>query len=138
MADQRNISIEIPKSLLDQIQQRSRLNGRSRNAEFRYLLQIAFDSAQDEDVVIKLPDDKSTWKRCTARIDYAAEMILIGRCRMYKRSVGPELVRLVAYAIEERTKRDLAIIAEMMQRQGQAATFPRQPEPLGSQPAEPG
>lgn len=137
MADQRNISIEIPRFLLEQIEKRATLNSRSRNQEFRYLLQMAFDLADGQDITIHLPQDKAEWKRCTARIDYEAEMTLVGRCRMYKRSMGPELVRLVAYAIEQRTKRDLKFIEEMMQRQGQGSASPQPPEPLGSPLEEP-
>ena len=136
MADQRNISIQIPRYLLDQIQRRSEVYGRSRNAEFRYLLNMALELSPDEDIEIKLRE-KEDPVDTVARVDYATERALLDRCQLYQRPMRWELVRLVAYAIQVRTDRDLKLVEEMMSLQGRAADGTLLPVPHAPQPSEP-
>lgn len=126
MADQRNISIEISKRLLDQIQKRARLNGRSRNAEFRYLLRMGLDLVGEDDFQMTVPTDDEI--KSTARISHEVEMTMVRRCREYERKLGPELVRIVAYAIQVRTDREIQTISDMMSRQGRAGRDTPPPE----------
>lgn len=132
MASKRNISIEVPKLLLDQIQKRAVLNSRTRNGEVRYLLRLGLDEANEEEIQIKLPVDNK--QKATARIDLQTEAELLRRCRAHERSLGAEIVRMLAYAIQVRTDREIAAIAEMMSRRGRAeAGTP----PLGSPAPQP-
>jgi plasmid stability protein len=126
MADQRNISIEISKRLLDQIQKRAKLNGRSRNAEFRYLLRMGLDLVDGEDFQMRVPTDDQV--KSTVRIGHEMEMTVSRRCKEYERKMGPELVRVVAHAIQVRTDREIQTISDMMSRQGQAGRDTPPPE----------
>lgn len=132
MASKRNISIEVPKLLLDQIQKRAILNSRTRNGEVRYLLRMGLDEAGEDEIQIKLPVDNK--QKATARIDLQMEAELLSRCRAHERSLGSEIVRMLAYAIQVRTDREIAAIAEMMSHRGQAAAGT---PPLGSPAPQP-
>lgn len=122
MSNRRNISFLIPRYLLDQISNRAIVNGRSRNAEIRYLLLLGLQYAGNNDTSVKLPSDD--WGRCIGRIDAEIEDAVAERSRLYQRSLGREIVRLLAYAIKVSTDRDLEVIAEMMLRQGQSSHVP--------------
>jgi hypothetical protein len=111
-----NISFLIPKSLLELVERRAQINGRTRNAEFRYLLDIGLTLAGPGDVVIQL--DNNDWIRSIARISDECRYVLEDRKDLFKRGLGMELIRLVAFAIEESARKDLEIIKEMMARQG--------------------
>ena len=118
MAKQRTVCIEIPKSLLEQISQRSYLNGRSRNAEFRYLIDAALAEAGDLDIVVKMPKDQKV--KSGARFDYDIYQLLKERSATLHRGLGPEIVRLAAYAIQRGTDRDLEVIRQMLNRGSEA------------------
>lgn len=114
-----NISFIVPKSLLELIERRAQINGRTRNAEFRYLLDIGLGLAGSGDVTVQL-DDKD-WIRSIARISDECRYLLEDRKLLFKRGIGMEMIRLVAFAIEESARRDLEVIRDMMARQGSRA-----------------
>lgn len=116
---QSNISFVIPKSLLDLIQRRAQINGRKRNAEVRYLLGVGLDLASGKDVQIQL--DPEEWVRSIGRIHAETREVLEERAHAFQRGVGMEIVRLIAFAIEESARRDLEVISEMLSRQGSVA-----------------
>lgn len=93
----------------------------------RYLAQMGLELAGDQDIMIQLPA-RDTWVKSIARIDYELEAELNSRKRRFQRGVALELVRLVAYAIQISTNRDLALIEEMMQRRDREALSPQSPE----------
>lgn len=136
MSDQRNISIEIPKHLLEQIISRAAVHGRKRNGEYRYLVQMGLDHAGDADIVIDLPRDEMT--KTTARMSYELEAALLARARKFERGLGWELVRMMAYAIQVRTNADLKVIAGMIERRDREAAALQPPEPPAPQPSTPG
>ncbi len=132
MADKRNISILIPKLLLDQIQKRSKLNDRSRNQEFRYLLARGLALAGVVDVTINLPEEDMV--KSVTRIDHETYAILHDRTAKFKRSLSGELIHLVAYAIQDSTNENVRIIEEMIRRQGLPARGAPPLEPPEPQP----
>lgn len=119
MANSRNISFTIPKLLIDQIEFRSKIHGRSRNAEFRYLLSLALSASPEADVNIQISDMDPVNR--VARIDFKTERKILHRCDVFERPLGPEIVRLVAYGIQIKVDHELALIAAVMKRQGQVA-----------------
>lgn len=136
MSNQRNISIEIPKHLLDQIKMRSMVHDRRRNGEFRYLVQMGLDLAGEDDVSIDVP--RADMKKTTARMTFELEARLLARAHRFERALGWELVRMAAYAIQVCTDRDLKFIEEMLERRDRGAVgtpHPEQPELQPSTPA---
>lgn len=119
LMQQNNISFTVPKDLLEVIEKRARINGRKRNQELRYLLAIGLDLAAGGDIKVQLSG--SEWVRSIGRIHPETRELLDERAQTFQRSVGLEIVRLVAYAIEESARRDLQVITEMLSRQGSAA-----------------
>lgn len=115
----RNISFDCPKFLIEQIGQRAAVNDRSRNAEFRYLIDSALTLVGESDIEITLPSTKEMeWKQIVARLEFDQFEVLQWRADRFKRSIGREIVRLSTYTIQETTRRDLALIEAMMSRQG--------------------
>lgn len=125
---QRNISVEIPKCLLEQIASRAAIHGRSRNGEYRYLVRLGLEYAGDEDTIVALPSDGEVVKT-TARMSEELEAALLNRVQRFERGLGPELVRMMAYAIHVRTEADLKMIADVIARQGREAAEPPPPAP---------
>lgn len=118
MSFPKQFSLYIPKHILYQIQQRGAMNGRKRNAEFRYILSVGLEYAGETDVAVALPADPDEWTRAVGRFDSEVLALMEERAAKFGRSAGREIVRLAAYALEETARRDLAIIAEMMSRRG--------------------
>lgn len=121
MSGQRNISIEIPLFLLEQIKQRTLISQRSQNAEFRYLLHFILEqvSATEDFDFRNLEGER---KQTTVRLDYETAELLRDRCWKFHRSMGREIVRLVAYAIDTIAKRDLETQADMVRRAARTAS----------------
>lgn len=127
----RRVVFEAPRFLVDQIQNRARLNGRKRNAELRYLLNVGLNAAGEADIAINLPGRKETeWVQVSGVIDPNVHCILKDRANLFQRSVGMEIIRTAGFAIEESARRDLALIAEMMSRQGRSQ--PSAPQTAGT------
>lgn len=119
MATQRSISLDIPKCLLDQIEQRARINQRSRNAEIRWLVDLALRYCRCDEVVVELPTRRDgKWVQTISRLHLEAFAEVNSRACGFHRGVGMEIVRLVTYAIEETARRDLAVITDMVKRSG--------------------
>lgn len=114
----RNITVEIPKVLLDQISLRSLIHGRTRNAEFRTLLNFGLGDVGESDVKITLP---TGFVRTTLRFEPEILDIIQDRAARFERAVGKEIIRLVAWAIQVQTDRDLALINEMLERRDREA-----------------
>lgn len=122
MAKGRNFTFKIPQYLLEQIAKRALVNDRSRNAEIRYLLSAGLGYAGEADVTVALPSTEETdWPQIPGRFDREGFEAVSERAQQFHRSVGREMVRLLAYAIEESARRDLAVISGMMSRQGSRA-----------------
>lgn len=117
MSGQRNISLEIPEFLLEQIVKRTLISQRKRNAEISYLLNFILDEIGADDFTIQL---HGGLRKTTVRLDYAPLQNILDRCWKYQRPLGPEIVRLLAYALETIAKRDLATQQEMVRRQAKA------------------
>lgn len=116
MAKGRSLSLDVPKYLLDQIQQRACVNARKRNAELRYLVDLGLRYAGVDDVILEIPKDVE-WVKTTIRLNPETFQLIVERSREFHRGMGIEVVRMVGYAIEETARRDLELIAEMMSRQ---------------------
>lgn len=122
----KGFSYFIPKYLLEQIEARRQVSGRSRNGEVRYLLEVGLQYVGDADFVLKLPEWGDAWVRTIGRFDLEPFSTIEDRAETYHRSTGKELVRLVAFAIEETARRDLQIIEAMMSRQDPSRLSPSQ------------
>lgn len=109
----KNISFVIPNYLLDQIEQRAHLAGRkSRNNEMRYLLALALEWLNGVDPKVVIQSGECT--RIVVWMDFELQQILQDRVLVSQRSIGKEIVRLLAYAIQESTDRDLEMIKQLM------------------------
>lgn len=122
MAKGRRLSLEIPKYLLDQIEQRSRVNSRTRNAEFRYLVDIGLRYAGEADFKLDIPGRTSVeWVQIPCYLDREVLQVIRERAAEFHRGVGYEVIRLAVHAIEEGTRRDLEVIEAMMRRRDQGS-----------------
>lgn len=130
-SDQRNFTVMVPKLLLERIGARARAHGRTRNAEFRVLLNLGLELANGDEIAMVLDDESEI--QTTVRIDKEVHQLLHERSRHLMRGIGSEMVRLVTYAIQVTTDRDLRMLQEMLQ-QGLAG---REPQPLGSLASRP-
>lgn len=120
-AVKRSLTVEIPKYLLDQVNQRAQVNGRRRNQEFRYLVDLGIRYSSGSDPRVDIPGKQETpWVITTVAFDQELNEQLIHRSQSYQRSVGREFVRMSAFAIEEMARRDLSIISEMMSLQARS------------------
>jgi hypothetical protein len=138
MSKQRNISFMVPKYLLEQIENRARLNGRKRNAEVRYLVAMALDLVGDEDFRLDLPPAAEVpWVHIPAGFKHETFSQIEERAERFERSVGREIVRLAGYALQETANRDIKLLADLMQHQDPAgparsetgpSAFPPSPE----------
>lgn len=118
MSGQRNISVEIPEFLLEQIEGRTLISQRKRNAEIRYLINFILDEIGSDDFNIQLQGKE---RKTTVRLDYSSLQFVLDRCWKYQRPLGREIVRLLAFALETIAKRDLAVQEDMVRRQATAA-----------------
>lgn len=118
MPNKRNLSVLIPISILGQLNNRALIHGRSRNAEVRYLIDYALEAIGEADTEIGVPAGEC--KKITVRIGNEAYAVLIDRSQEFKRSVGPELLRVIIAGIQTSTDRNLAIIEDMMRHRGRA------------------
>ncbi|MGH6957627.1 MAG: hypothetical protein ACREEW_13260 [Caulobacteraceae bacterium] len=118
MSKKRNVSFVMPEYLLDQIEVRAHVAGRSRNAEMRALVNAGLVVASGDFHLEFLPSPR---RRAILWIEDEILLNISDRARAYGRSLGRELVRLMGLGIQKGVDRDLAIIAEMMSRQGLSA-----------------
>lgn len=116
---------------MSQVAFRAKANGRSRNAEFAYLLRLALADKPHSDVSIEVSTEKRIIR--VARIDYATEQVIRARCEVFQRLFGTEIVRLVAYGLKLKQEHELAIIQRMLSTQGKLTPDPQPP----AQPAPP-
>lgn len=91
------------------------ISQRSQNAEIRYLLDFIIEqiSATEDFDFRNLEGER---KQTTVRLDYNTTELLRDRCWRFHRSLGREIVRLVAYAIDTVAKRDLEVQRDMVRR----------------------
>lgn len=115
MSKGRTFTFVIPEYLLDQIAQRALINGRKRNAEVRYLVNLALEYTGEAPVQVAVPSRKDApWKQVCARFSLPVMCLLSDIAREEERSMGEVIVRLMAYALEESARRDLQVIQSMM------------------------
>ena len=119
MSGSRNISIQIPRCLLEQISKRAVIKNRSRNAEFRYLLDYALGEAGEDDVTIVLGEQD--WVKNTTRVSCDTLQVIARRGEEFHRGLSREMVHLVAWGIQLSADRDLELIAAMIQRRDREA-----------------
>lgn len=100
----------------------------------RYLLNYAFEIVGENDVSITVSDDTI---KSIGRIEYDQREILLDRKHRFQRGIGPEMVRLLAFALETSAARDLAVIEAMMQRRDREAGALPSPVPSASQLSQP-
>jgi hypothetical protein len=112
------------------------LGRRSRNQEMRYLLAMAFDWAGAADVTINVPKDNEVRSVIWCEEEIAG--LIEDRAALFQRSLGKEIVRLMAYAIQESTDRDIAMLQELMLLQGSPVHAPLQIDTSEFQSASPG
>jgi metal-responsive CopG/Arc/MetJ family transcriptional regulator len=120
MTSKRNMSVEIPEELLRQVLNRAAITSRSRNEEVRYLLDLALDDLGLREANVR--DVGGEKRRTVFYLANSQTALIKERARVLHHKVGPEVVRLIAYAIKLVTERDLAIIERMVRGDQQAAS----------------
>jgi metal-responsive CopG/Arc/MetJ family transcriptional regulator len=120
MTSKRNMSVEIPEELLRQVLNRAAITSRSRNEEVRYLLDLALDDLGLREANVR--DVGGEKRRTVFYLANSQTTLIKERARVLHHKVGPEVVRLIAYAIKLVTERDLAIIERMVRGDQQAAS----------------
>lgn len=118
MSGQRNISVEIPEFLLEQIEGRTLISQRKRNAEIRYLLNFILGELQGNDFSIQF---QGKVRKTTIRLDYSPLQTILDRCYSFERPLGGEIVRLLAFALQTIADRDREVQQDMVRRQATAA-----------------
>jgi hypothetical protein len=95
-----------------QIELRAEVNTRSRNGEAAFLIDFALQELGDNDSNITYPKDSPV--QTGLYIDPLVFETLQLRAERHHRPKGPEVVRLLAYAIETIANRQLDIIRRMV------------------------
>ena len=115
----RQLSVEMPESIVDIVARRSAINGRWRSAEFRYLVELGLTYAEDGDPRIDVPPrGAERWVNVSMSLTPSIEEALVLRSQVYHRPLGREFLRMTIHALEETARRDLEVIEAMMSRQG--------------------
>lgn len=85
----------------------------------RHLIAEGLKLAEDREIIVQLPEGEGI--RSVVWLDHEAHQAVKARGVRFHRPASVELVLLVAYALQEVTNRDLAVIKSMLSREGQAA-----------------
>lgn len=112
MEAKRRFTIKIPTTLLSQIESRAKFNGRSRNAEAIYLINYALNRLDGHDAIISQIEGEKIQAGLYIERDLFDYLEM--RASNLHRRLGPELVRLMTYAIDVITKQDLDLIRSMV------------------------
>ena len=118
-----NFSAVVPAYVVDQVDRRASAFGRTRNAEWRHLLALGLEYADEEVVGPEMPArcPEEPWRQVTIRIPEDMMFEVRGLSEESGRRVGPEVLYLVLMAMEETVRRDMAIIHQMIARRDSAA-----------------
>ena len=112
MDTNRRFTVKVPSKLLETITRRSKVNGRSRNGEALYLVDYALEHLDYQDAVITI--DTSPKVQAGFYIDRSFFEELEVRAERLHRRVGPELVRLLTFAVKKIEESDLETIRSMV------------------------
>lgn len=118
-----NFSVSVPCYLIEQVDRRATAFGRSRNGEWRYLLGMGLEYADEGVVGPTMPPSRGSvpWRQVTVRVPEDLLFEVRGLSDTGGRRVGPQLLYLVLLAMAETATRDLIIIQQMITQQGSVA-----------------
>lgn len=116
MSTRTNVTYRVPLSINDQITIRAALAGRSRNDEVRQLLADGLGFAEERDFLVEIPEEQTTRK--VVWIDHELASRIYDRAKKVQRDVSTEMQRLLVLALQSIADRDIALIQEMMRREG--------------------
>lgn len=115
----RQLSVEMPKSIVELVGRRASINGRSRTAEFRYLVDLGLGYSENSDPRVDIqPKSDVPWTNVNVSLTPAMDDALSHRSQTYHRGLGREFLRMTVYALEETARKDLEVIEAMIQLQG--------------------
>jgi len=100
---EKTLTFHIPRHLLDIVYKRAELKGRSRSAEFRFLLYLALKYVGDGDIdYISTTQATQTSPnvKYSLGLDYTLQSTIESRSHELQRPQGAEVLRLVNYALE--------------------------------------
>jgi hypothetical protein len=119
VATRQNATCKLPLKLLNQITARAELANRSRNDEMRHLIAAGLAFIGDREYIVELPNGPTTRK--VVWLDFDLLRDATQRAKRFHRPLSTELTLLMAYAIQQITERDLAVIRSMMSHEDRAA-----------------
>lgn len=115
----KDIHLVVPVYLLEQIEKRAVLAGRTKAAEGRYLLSRGLEIAGDVDIIINIPKDRECRRALVSPKHEVFEQVL-DRSERFERSVATEAVRMIAYALEVSATTNLDAVSSLTSRIGQS------------------
>ena len=116
-----NFSVYVPEYLVAQVDKRAAVFGRTRNAQWRHLLNLGLQYLDEGEPLPEMPEWDETWRQVTIRIPNDLLLEIRDSAEKSQRRVGPEALLIIFLAIEETTRRDMVVIRQMLERQGSAA-----------------
>ena len=118
-----NFSAVVPTYIVDQVDRRASAFGRTRNAEWRRLIDLGLEFSEEGVLGPELPPrgPQVPRRQITIRIPEDTLFEVRGLSGQSGRCVGPEVLYLVLLAMEETARRDLAVIQRMIEKQGSTA-----------------
>ena len=130
--DKRRFCIVAPGNLFVQIERRGSIHQRSRNQEIAYLLEFALSELDGSDPVVASPVEGGS------RTNLYLPTTLVETIRLQAdqnhRAVGTQMIRLLKFALDRMTRRDLDLIEEMV-RAGRSKDEPQQTDMAELQPS---
>lgn len=134
----KNFSVAAPIALVELIDKRRVLKGWSRNMELRYLLSLGLEYSQGQDMPLEvdLPPTRGGqyWRSMTIGIEEEVIDVVAERAKASGTKFSPEVVRLIAYALERSRKNDLETLKALLAQQGSQARPHSETEHCGSPP----
>lgn len=110
----RNIHLVVPGYLLDQIQRRALISGRTRAAELRYLLSLGLTLAGGLDVILQM----NPGIPCRALVSPRHEIFedVADRSERFERSMATEALRMISYAIDRSSSDAITTMSQLSDR----------------------
>ncbi|MFN4091631.1 MAG: hypothetical protein ACK4FG_01890 [Brevundimonas sp.] len=109
-----NFSVSVPQYLVEQVDKRARAFGRSRNAEWRHLLNLGLEYYEEGVPFSDMPPRTPPWRQVTIRVDNGVLFEVRQLSKANNRETGPEILHLILLATEESARRDLAVIQQLL------------------------
>jgi hypothetical protein len=108
----RRFCIVAPDDMFQQIERRGHVHQRSRNQEIGYLLEFAITELGGNDPLVSLPAGDES--RTNIYLPTHLLDVIRVQANLNHRSMGTQMLMLLKFAMEQMTRRDLDVIAQLV------------------------